>query len=78
MGYESEGFIEGERIAKLSVWTHAGLGLVEIITGQVTGSIGLTADGIDSFSDAFITSVVWLERSEAFTILLCGRSAIDE
>jgi len=56
----SAGYLEGERLAKISVWALMGLGLIEIAAGQFTGSIGLTADGIDSISDGFVSSLVWL------------------
>src|SRR5206468_8473422 len=36
------------------------LGIVEIAAGWLTGSIGLTADGIDSMSDALVSFMVWL------------------
>ena len=42
-----KGYIQGERLAKASSLTLAGLGVVEIVAGNFTGSIGLTADGID-------------------------------
>lgn len=54
------GYVEGERLAKVSVWTLVGLGVIEIVAGQFTGSIGLTADGIDSISDGFVSFLVWL------------------
>jgi len=56
----SAGYLEGERLAKVSVWTLVGLGIIEITAGQFTGSIGLTADGIDSISDGFVSFLVWL------------------
>ena len=56
----SKGYQEGERLAKLSSWTLLGLGIVEIIIGEFTGSVGVTADGIDSISDAFVSFLVWL------------------
>ncbi len=56
----SKGYHEGERLAKLSAWTLAGLGVVEIVFGEFTGSVGLTADGIDSMSDALVSFLVWL------------------
>ncbi len=55
-----KGYIQGERLAKASSLTLAGIGLVEIIGGNFTGSIGLTADGIDSMSDAVVSLLVWL------------------
>jgi hypothetical protein len=56
----SAGYLEGERLAKVSVWTLVALGVVEIAAGQFTGSIGLTADGIDSVSDGFVSFLVWV------------------
>lgn len=56
----SEAFRAGERIAKLSVLTLLGIGFVEIAVGFVTGSLGLTADGVDSVSDSFISMIVWV------------------
>lgn len=56
---ESKGFKEGERIAKLSVFTLLALGIIEIIFSQVSGSVSLLADGIDSISDAVVSFFVW-------------------
>ena len=56
----SAGYLEGERLAQASVWTLVALGMIEILAGQFTGSIGLTADGIDSVSDGFVSFLVWL------------------
>jgi len=56
----SAGYFAGERLAKVSVWTLIVLGVIEIAAGQLTGSIGLTADGIDSISDGFVSFLVWL------------------
>ncbi len=56
---DAAGFREGERIAKVSVWTLLALGLIEIIFSQVSGSIALLADGIDSVSDAAVSFFVW-------------------
>lgn len=60
MSETSSGYLRGERLAYLSGWTLALLGLLEIGFGELTGSIGLVADGIDSMSDALISSLVWL------------------
>lgn len=56
----SEAFQVGERIAKLSVLTLVSIGVVELVIGYWTGSLGLTADGIDSVSDSFISLIVWV------------------
>jgi cation diffusion facilitator family transporter len=56
---ETRGFQEGERIAKVSVWTLLALGIVEIVFSLVSGSIALLADGIDSISDAVVSFFVW-------------------
>jgi cation diffusion facilitator family transporter len=54
----NEGLIAGQRIAKISVVTLVSIGVVEIIMGQVSGSVVATADGIDSLSDAMISFIV--------------------
>ena len=55
-----EGIIAGKRIAKISVVTLLAIGVVEIVTGYLSGSVVATADGIDSVSDAMISFVVLL------------------
>jgi cation diffusion facilitator family transporter len=54
----NEGLIAGQRIAKISVVTLVSIGIVEILMGQVSGSVVATADGIDSLSDAMISLIV--------------------
>lgn len=56
----ARGFIEGERIAKISTFTLLAIGLAEIIVGLLSRSVSVTADGTDSLSDAAITLIVWL------------------
>src|SRR5438046_3917390 len=56
---EPRGFHEGERIAKVSVWTLLALGIVEIAFSAVSGSVALLADGIDSIGDAGVSCFVW-------------------
>jgi cation diffusion facilitator family transporter len=56
----NEGIIAGQRIAKISVITLIGIGIVELITGFLSGSVVATADGIDSISDAMISFIVLL------------------
>lgn len=46
-------------IAKVSVWTLLVLGLIEIFFSQISGSIALLADGIDSISDAVVSFFVY-------------------
>jgi cation diffusion facilitator family transporter len=55
-----EGIIAGKRIAKISVVTLLAIGIVEIVTGYLSGSVVATADGIDSISDAMISFIVLL------------------
>jgi len=55
----TSGFEEGERIARLSVWTLLVVGIVELAFSGITGSIALFADGIDSLSDAVVSFFVW-------------------
>jgi len=56
----NEGIIAGQRIAKISVFTLIGIGIVELIMGQISGSVVASADGIDSMSDAMISFIVLL------------------
>jgi cation diffusion facilitator family transporter len=55
-----DAFQAGERIAELSVITLVGLGVAQIIVGTLTKSVGVTADGVDSILDSFISLIVWL------------------
>lgn len=64
-----EGFRVGQRIAKLSVLTLAGIGVAEILIGIIGGSVVAIADGVDSFGDAAVSFIVWLG------LLLSQRSA---
>jgi cation diffusion facilitator family transporter len=57
-GHVNEGFVAGQRIAKISVITLIGIGIVEIIMGHISGSVVATADGVDSMSDAMISLIV--------------------
>ena len=56
----TEGIVAGQRIAKISVVTLIGIGIAELITGFISGSVVATADGIDSISDATISFIVLL------------------
>jgi len=56
----SQAFETAEKIAKLSVLTLVGIGLVELLVGFWTGSLGLKADGVDSLSDSVISLIVWV------------------
>lgn len=56
----NEGILAGQKIARISVVTLIGIGIVELVTGQVSGSVVATADGIDSLSDAMISFIVLL------------------
>lgn len=64
-----EGFRVGQRIAKISVLTLAGIGVAEILIGIIGGSVVAIADGVDSFGDAAVSFIVWLG------LLLSQRSA---
>src|SRR5829696_2597441 len=56
----NEGILAGQKIAKVSVITLIGIGIVELVTGHVSGSVVATADGIGSLSDAMISFIVLL------------------
>lgn len=56
----NEGILAGQKIARISVITLIGIGIVELVTGHISGSVVATADGIDSLSDAMISFIVLL------------------
>jgi cation diffusion facilitator family transporter len=56
----TEGIVAGQRIAKISVVTLIGIGVAELVTGYISGSVVATADGLDSISDATISFIVLL------------------
>ena len=56
----NEGIIAGQKITKISVFTLIGIGIAELIIGQISGSVVASADGIDSMSDAMISFIVLL------------------
>ena len=53
------GYREGQEIARLSVLMLVIIGAMEIVVGHFSNSLSVTADGIDSFSDATIALIVW-------------------
>ncbi len=54
----NEGIVIGQNIAKISVITLTGLGILELLIGYVSGSVVVVADGTDSLSDAMISFIV--------------------
>jgi len=58
-GQIAAGYREGERVAWLSIWTLAGIGLFELIVALYSNSVGLLADGLDSLADAVISLIIW-------------------
>jgi cation diffusion facilitator family transporter len=56
----SEGIRCAQKIAKISVITLLSIGIVELLIGQISGSVVATADGIDSLSDAMISFIVFM------------------
>src|SRR5208282_1182842 len=56
----SERFEAGEWIARISVFTLLFMGILELIVGRVTGSLGLVADGVNSLLDSLVSLIVWV------------------
>ncbi|HXY82848.1 MAG TPA: cation diffusion facilitator family transporter [Candidatus Saccharimonadales bacterium] len=56
----SDRFEAGEWIAKISVFTLLIVGIVELLVGRLTGSVGLVADGVDSLLDSLVSLIVWV------------------
>ena len=48
-----------ERVVLISAIVLVLIGIVEIVVGNYTNSVGLIADGIDSMSDSVISFMVW-------------------
>jgi cation diffusion facilitator family transporter len=65
----NEGIKCGQKIAKISVITLLSIGIVELLIGQISGSVVATADGIDSLSDAMISFRVFMG------LVIAGRPA---
>jgi cation diffusion facilitator family transporter len=58
-----------QKVAKISVITLLSIGLVELLIGEISGSVVATADGIDSLSDAMISFIVFMG------LVIAGRPA---
>jgi cation diffusion facilitator family transporter len=56
----NEGIRCAQKIAKISVITLLSIGIVELLVGQISGSVVATADGIDSLSDTMISFIVYM------------------
>jgi len=65
----SESIKGAQKIAKISVITLVGIGIVELLIGQISGSVVATADGLDSLSDAMISFIVFMG------LVIAGRPA---
>jgi cation diffusion facilitator family transporter len=65
----SESIKCAQKIAKISVITLLSIGIVELLIGQISGSVVATADGLDSVSDAMISFIVFMG------LVLAGRPA---
>jgi cation diffusion facilitator family transporter len=56
----NEGLIAGQKIAKISIITLLGIGIIELVVGYWGGSLVTIADGLNSFSYAMISFIVLL------------------
>ena len=65
----NEGIKCAQKIARISVITLLSIGIVELLIGQISGSVVATADGIDSLSDAMISFIVFMG------LVIAGRPA---
>jgi len=65
----NDGIRCAQKIAKISVITLVSIGIVELLIGQISGSVVATADGIDSLSDAMISFIVFMG------LVIAGRPA---
>jgi cation diffusion facilitator family transporter len=65
----NDGIRCAQKVAKISVITLLSIGLVELLIGEISGSVVATADGIDSLSDAMISFIVFMG------LVIAGRPA---
>ena len=65
----NEGIRCAQKVSKISVITLLSIGIVELLIGQISGSVVATADGIDSLSDAMISFI------EFMGLVVAGRPA---
>jgi cation diffusion facilitator family transporter len=56
----NEGIRCAQKVAKISIIILLSVGIVELLIGQISGSVVATADGIDSLSDAMISFIVFM------------------
>jgi cation diffusion facilitator family transporter len=56
---KSAAFEEARKAAWVSIWTLVGIGAGEILVSIYTGSLTLSADGLDSLADALVSFIVW-------------------
>ena len=56
---KANAFEEGKRAAWVSVRTLLGIGIAEVAISTITGSLTLSADGLDSMADALVSFIVW-------------------
>ena len=54
----NDGILCAQKTAKVSIITLLSIGIVELLIGQISGSVVATADGIDSLSDTMISFIV--------------------
>ena len=54
------GFVEGEKITRISIGIFVLVGGMELFFGILSGSIALTADSIHTFTDALFLPLLFL------------------
>jgi cation diffusion facilitator family transporter len=57
---KSTTLIQGGKVARKSFFIQIMVGIAEVIMGIFTMSVGLLADGIQSFADAGVSLIVWI------------------
>ena len=53
-------YLRASFIAKASVPLFMAIGIIEILSGSFSGSVGLVSDGVHTLSDGLVSGIVWI------------------
>lgn len=53
-------YLRASFIAKASVPLFLAIGIIEILSGSFSGSVGLVSDGVHTLSDGLVSGIVWI------------------
>ena len=53
-------YLRASFIAKASVPLFMAIGIIEVLSGSFSGSVGLVSDGVHTLSDGLVSGIVWI------------------